>query len=88
MGVRTLIPLACVGLHTLLVLAHVALLGVWAANAERSVVIFPEKVSSTQTYITVASQAIIIVSMPLMPFPGHSRSVNILSSPTQSYLSC
>lgn len=87
MGVRTLIPFACVGLHTLLVLAHVALLGVWAANAERSVVIFPEKVSSTQTYITVASQAIIIVSMS-DACPGHSRSVKISFSLTQSYLSC
>ena len=86
MAVRTLIPQACVGLHALLVIAHLVLLGVWAANAERSVVIFPEQVSSTQTYISLASQAIIIVSVPLIG--SHCLFFDVLRSLTRPYSFC
>lgn len=61
MRIREFTPLLCVGLHALLALAHLALLGVWAGKAERSIVTLPGQASTIQTYISLASQIIIIV---------------------------
>lgn len=88
MRILSLTQLACVGLHAILVLAHIALLGVWVSNAGRSVLIPPDTVSSTQTYITVVSQIIIIVSVSSLRIHSNGRCLNISYSLTQLYLFC
>ena len=61
MRIRLLIPMTCIGLHALLALMHLALLGVWARREEQSDVVLPGEASSIQTRVTLASQVFIIV---------------------------
>lgn len=62
MRVSIFVPLACAGLHTLLVAVHLSLLAIWVYGAEHAVVFPPQIASSVQTYTSLVSQIIIIVS--------------------------
>ena len=59
---RELIRPACIGLHVLLAAAHLAILCTWATGAEHSTVFSPEHAASLTTKISLAAQAVIIVS--------------------------
>lgn len=62
MHISILVPLACAGLHGLLVAAHLSLSIIGAYGAEHAVVFTPQVASSVQTYTSLVSQIIIIVS--------------------------
>lgn len=62
MRVNVLMALACASLHALLVAAHLALLAIWAYGTEHLIIFSPKVASSVQTYTSLVSQIIIIVS--------------------------